>query len=74
MQFYNNYVLLFHNKDLLYVNMSLRYHVYSHRHHRLPQLCVLADNSCVDVLAEGRSVVIDISQVDVHSGHVTERW
>lgn len=48
--------------------------MYSHRHHSLSQLGVLADDGCVDVLAEGRSVVIDISQVDVHSGHVTERW
>ena len=44
-----------------------------HRHHSLSQLCVLADDGCVDILAEDGSVIIDIGQVDVHSGHVAER-
>lgn len=48
--------------------------VWSYHYYSLAQLCIFADDSCVDVLAEGGTVVIDISQVDVHGGHVTEWW
>lgn len=46
---------------------------YSYHNHTLSQLGVFADDGRVDVLAEDRLVVIDVSQVDVHSSHVTER-
>lgn len=45
----------------------------SYHYHGLSQLCILTDDSCVDVLAEGRAVVVDISQVNVYSGHIAER-
>lgn len=47
---------------------------FAHHDHGFAQLGVFADDSCVHVLAEGWSVVVDICQVDVDGGHVAERW
>lgn len=56
---------------VLYKHFPQRQHPY--HQHGLSELCVLTDHGCVDVLAKDRLVVIDISEVDVHSSNVTER-
>lgn len=40
---------------------------------RLPNRCILADQNIVDILAEGRGVVIDIHEFDGYHGSSAER-